>query len=415
MNRPNPRGSRAPLARLELGGCPCPYGIGSGGPIELDVDIVELALDGPGGVVDVFVDAVRWNDELATANGFQSRTQLELVRALQVEVPLVPNAVNRITVARRGSLEMPETFVIACRSPIDIVPLLFDPDAPPPITQRDLDEELQRMIEEAKKLDSEIGAYLDTVEFATIEDSSTGLIDQRSPRTRENVRIRLSRMQWLRALLDIRNAATDAEAARLREEATIQFISQLLHEGNHRKGIVEDTSNDTTIGEENRNTTELMKRLLEVARAVVGRCEVPPPDPLPPLPPRTDIGGGDAVQWFDRVREIMRRQKKYRWRRVAQNKAGSKPRFDRVMTRWDRFQQDLARLRNDATKTDEEKRTAADELQRHFDDDTRADRTWLEDKYDVRWHQGHDEHLNPMDTLDCDGTLETEPIPERVH
>lgn len=280
------------------------------------------------------------------------------------------------------------------------------------VTNAELDAELAKMIAEASKVSKELAEFLkDNVSYSDDEDNNTGLINQTKGKTKANTRIRISKKQIKEALAAIKEAA-DGEKAGSRESLFRQFLEVLLHEASHRKGFIDGVNGVGIPEEEDRNTKALIKRLLDLLKKMKTH--------LPGQPPagQQDLGDGDGLkglpinEWMDRLRAVLKSEKNYRWRRVAHNLAPWKDKYDHVKRKWDEFKRKLKAIKDDTSKSADEKKAAAAAAYSAFSTDVNADRSALEQEFDEDWKLTYDpETLLPSNTITPTDTYKGEAIP----
>jgi hypothetical protein len=335
----------------------------------------------------------------------------------KVTVPLLPNTLNRIRFLPAAKEATPVEYFLSTRVHGCFIDPVFQFVADKEVTEAELQAELRRMIELARKVSRELGEMLESnVELADVDGPKTGKIDPDGPDTLENTRIRLSRAEWTRALLAVKCTTDADEQARRREEFLRQAVSQLLHEATHRKGFLDGETDDlTSVNREERRTTgDLINRLIDLLERL--RTHIPG-EPGSDAPQPLGDGGGlddeDATEWFDRIRVIVHRQIRYRWEKGKPTPVRSK--WRRVVRKWEKFVERLREIR-EGPGTDDEKREQAREEFEDFERDTAERRRDVEDAMDMDWRLDWDrDTLQPIDELTPRDSFGGRPIPDRIY
>ena len=310
-----------------IGGDGCPGHVGSGfAPWVLDtrgamVSVYADSLDvlvhrAAAGVVKVDVSAARWQADKATV--YRHAQTVRLARGNNMlQLPLLDSSVNHITIAAENApAESAYRFeVVACPVFAGPPPVVFKQAAEKSVSQAELDAKLREIIRAAGQVSAELGGFLRTnVIFWDGDNTQTGVIGASSS-TMRNTRIRISRRQWREALLEIKCAATEAERRRLEEHHFRQFLSQILHEATHRRGLVGGTTARGThreSREEKRTTDELVLRMIDLLERLKTAIEATDPTSIS-LGDGGGLRGEDLRRWFERLRTVIERQKAYRW------------------------------------------------------------------------------------------------------
>jgi len=375
----------------------------------------------PGTVVKVSVTAARWQEDKATVlRGEITYGGKEPVPA-EIAVPLVAGALNHIAVTAthpRFGHAGPQAFTVLARPGVGGPPVFFKQAAEKTVTQAELDAELRRIIEAAKKVSAELGQYLENnVSFYDGVNSATGTIGTSSS-TMNNTRIRLSRAQWREALLAIKCAANEAERQRLREDMFRQLLSQVLHEATHRRGLVGGLlpgQPHRGSKEEKRATEELVNRMIDLLGQINTALTATDPNSIT-LGDGGGLRGEDLRLWFERLRTVIERQKLYRWQWL-----GDIPPWRniarRLQSRRERFEAELKEIR-DSNRPADQKRAAAQARLDHFLDHTYRGKTLREhaaefaDAHDMTWTLGFDPAtLMPINRIACKTSFQGRPIP----
>jgi hypothetical protein len=331
-------------------------------------------------------------------------------------VPLLAGAVNRITflVPRTGEL-IGTKAVLAAPHPLGF-PAFFKWLKEERVTDKELDAELAAVLDLVRKVSRELGPCTQGPIVFAGDGPATGRIDTEGGNGLDNIRTRLDRESHRQLLLSIKCAPSDEERARRREDATMQLLSQLLHEVTHRCRLASGAADDYDLGgEEDAVTTDLARRLITLLGELEPRLApapgAPPPAPLGDGAGLEDEAGQDLRRWFGRLRRIVCRQVCYRFEKVAPRKSPHKAKFTRVRARWRRLEGEVQRIRDAAGTGIEEKRTQARAALERFESDTRTDRTELEEAFDVEWTFKIDDAVQPIMDLDCRDTFRGQPIP----
>ena len=233
---------------------------------------------------------------------------------------------------------------------------------------------VERFIIEAKKFSRELAPFLDDWGLHDREDHET---------SRRTGRINLSRPQLEAALEvlkkadeDARRTGSNAEKERLERNFKWSMIEILLHEAGHSRAVKNRRHKFTVADEEDRNITELLNRLIDLLgnindilcnRNHEGRKRADGAEML------SAVGDfADASMLFDDVKEIIFRQKIYRWSQVR----GIKDRARSSETRLNQAGRELLSRFNELLRrgiSDDERSRRVRQLVEDFHKDNRDD------------------------------------------
>lgn len=352
----------------------------------------------------VSVEAIVWPASSGDGYVYGSDDQFQFgENSDAVTVPLAPGALNHITLRARGA--SPAELFIDAHGSTDLVPSNFTLLRMADVTQADLDAELKKMIDVAKKVSKELGEFLDFpegVNFDDVDQTCTGKIKPDGGNTKENTRIRISRKQWRGALAEIEAETDEEKRAALVKKFFREFLEQLLHEASHRKGIVDGKADfGSPAGEEMRNTEALIKRLIELIEKLKGNK---------PLDDGEGLKGEPAAEWIERLRQIVHDEKLYRWEKGTEKHPWPTHKR-RVTDRWNDFKEELEKIKK-SKKSAAKKAEAAAKAHKTFTDKAGADKAKLEKAFDIDWTLDWDrDTLEPIEKVKSTDKFDGKAIP----
>lgn len=257
------------------------------------------------------------------------------------------------------------------------------------VTDAELDVYLAKLIAEASKVSKELAEFLkDNVKYTGEAKNHTTLINPTGGKTKVNTHILISK-DAIKAALEAINAETDADdKAKMQEDLFRLLLEVLLHEAGHRMAIVNSTE-AAGAAEEDRNTTALIKRLMDLLKAL--KTNVPGAPPAGKLV----LGDGDGLKdeklakWMERLKAVIKGEKVYRFQWLT-SVPPWKAKYDHIKRAWKDFKDKLDRIRADNSKTPQQKQQAAQAALDAANADMDADRTALQNEFDVTIDFGFD-------------------------
>lgn len=310
-----------------------------------------------------------------------------------LSLALIPNALNCVTLARldaNGKLSAPAEWWIYPRAGFGLLPPGFHFLLWLDVTDAELNDELAKLIAEVSKVSKELAEFLkDHVEYSDDPENHTTLIDPTGGKTKANTHILINKAA-IKAALALIKAANDDDRPGMEEQLFRQLLDVLLHEASHRKAIVDGTYRDGA-QEEDRNTTALIQRLIDLLKKLKTNLPTAPAAGKQALGDGEGLKDEDIAKWMERLREVVKGEKVYRFAKVAGAVQPWKDKKDHLKRKWNDFKRKLAEIKNDNLKNAAQKQAAAQAALDAFNSDVSADKAALQQEFDVTLDFGFDQ------------------------
>lgn len=305
-----------------------------------------------------------------------------------VAVPLYPGATNRICLQGEDEvlgMSAPVYFTVVApmrgRVPATVFQQAAAPPAEPVVCEEQLKVALTGYIENAKRFSQELAEYLDNVILVPGSGNST---DARTGQ------IKIGKKGLRDALRMLAKENDPAKRARLEEELKRQMVDTLLHEAGHSKAV--RTGQADVLGslskQEIANGKDLVKRMIGLLERLNQRLRN---ETVTLGPDGAGTDGLDASTTFDRARTVILREMRYLRRWLYRSDRAFKEAVRRYNRALNSLKADLAAIRNDGSKSAEDKKTAAEQRVQQFRTVTAADRSTIAEKcglkYDVELNE----------------------------